>query len=92
MPESPPIQSPLMTAREAALYLGVSVSWCYHELKAYVPHVKIGHCLRYRREDIDRYIASRVNPPSPLTRDIKSNVSLRELLGRGKRLPKTKQA
>ena len=46
-------------------------------MKSLIPHDKIGGALRFRKEDIDRYIASQtVNPVN--VRDIRSPISLRE--------------
>ncbi len=71
--------SPLLSVAEAAIYLGMSKDWVYGQLKALIPHVKIGGALKFRREDLDRYIASQtVAPMNP--RDIRSPVSLRELM------------
>ena len=71
------ISSPLLSVKEAAAYLGMSKDWVYDRLKSLIPHVKIGGALRFRKGDIDRYIASRtVAPLSP--KDIRSPISLRE--------------
>ena len=71
--------SPLLSVAEAAAYLGMSKDWVYERLKALVPHVKIGGALKFRREDLDRYIASQTVAPMN-TRDIRSPVSLREVM------------
>ena len=78
--------SPLFSVPEAAAYLGMSKYWVYERLKALVPHVKIGGALKFRKEDLDRYIASQTVAPMN-TRDIRSPVSLRELI-REPRRPK----
>jgi excisionase family DNA binding protein len=71
--------SPLFSVAEAAIYLGMSKDWVYERLKALVPHVKIGGALKFRKEDLDRYITSQiVAPMNP--RDIRSPVSLRQLM------------
>ena len=73
------ISSPLLSVKEAAAYLRMSKDWVYENLKKSILHVKIGGALRFRKEDIDRYIASRtVAPLSP--KDIRSPISLRELV------------
>ena len=73
------VSSPLFSVAEAAIYLGMSKDWVYERLKALVPHVKIGGALKFRKEDLDRYITSQiVAPMNP--RDIRSPVSLRELI------------
>ena len=69
--------SPLLSVKEAAAYLGMSKDWVYERLKSLIPHVKIGGALRFRKEDIDRYIASRTFAPLN-TKDIRSPISLRE--------------
>ena len=73
------IDSPLLSVKDAAAYLGMSKDWVYERLKALVPHVKIGGALKFRREDLDRYIASQTVAPMN-TRDIRSPVSLREVV------------
>ena len=82
------IGSPLLSVKEAATYLGMSKDWVYERLKTLIPHVKIGGSLKFRREDLDRYIASQTVAPMN-TRDIRSPVSLRELT-RGPRAKKTR--
>ena len=68
---------PLLSVKEAADYLGMSRDWVYERMKSLIPHDKIGGALRFRKEDIDRYIASQtVNPVN--VRDIRSPISLRE--------------
>ena len=68
---------PLLSVKEAAAYLGMSKDWVYENLKRLIPHVKIGGALRFRKEDIDRYIASQTVAPLN-TKDIRSPISLRE--------------
>ena len=71
--------SPLLSVAETANYLGMSRDWVYERLKALVPHVKIGGALKFRREDLERYIASRTVTPMN-TQDIRSPHLLRELM------------
>ena len=59
--------------------LGISKDWIYERLKALVPHVKIGGTLKFRREDLDRYIASQTVAPMNI-RDVKSPANLREVM------------
>jgi len=73
------VESPLFSVSEAAAYLGMSKDWIYEHLKTLIPHVKIGGALRFRKEDIDRYIAMQTVPPINV-RDIKTAISLRELM------------
>jgi hypothetical protein len=42
-------------------------------------HVKIGGALKFRKEDMDRYIASQIVAPMNV-RDVKSPANLRELM------------
>ncbi len=73
------VTSPLLSVSETANYLGMSRDWVYERLKALVPHVKIGGSLKFRREDLERYIASRTVTPMN-TQDIRSPHLLRELM------------
>ena len=70
---------PLLSVKEAADYLGMSRDWVYERMKSLIPHDKIGGALRFRKEDIDRYIASQTVAPLN-TKDIRSPISLRELI------------
>ena len=79
MKAEPGVTSPLFSVAEAAIYLGMSKDWVYERLKAMIPHVKIGGALKFRKEDLDRYIASQIVAPMN-TRDIRSPISLRELM------------
>ena len=71
--------SPLLSVKEAAVYLGMSKDWVYERLKSLIPHVKIGGTLKFRREDLDRYIASQTVAPMNI-RDVKSPANLREVM------------
>ena len=56
-------QSDLLTRREAAAYLGVTPETLavWHCTKRYpIPVVKIGRLAKYRKADLDAFIASRV--------------------------------
>ena len=75
----PGVTSPLFSVAEVAIYMGMSKDWVYERLKTLITHVKIGGALKFRREDLDRYIASQTIAPMN-TRDIRSPVSLRELM------------
>lgn len=53
----------LLTQAEAARYLGVPESWIrYKWSRRELPAVKLGHHLRFRREDLDREVAEHVVP------------------------------
>lgn len=73
---------PILSVKETSVYLGMSMQWCYGTLKRLIPHVKVGGALKFRKEDLDRYIESQTFQPMEM-RDVKSYVSLKELL-RGK--------
>jgi excisionase family DNA binding protein len=79
MKADPGVTSPLFSVAEAAIYLGMSKDWVYERLKALIPHVKIGGALKFRKEDMDRYIASQTIVPMNI-RDVKSPANLRELM------------
>jgi excisionase family DNA binding protein len=79
MKVDPGVTSPLFSVAETAIYLGMSKDWVYERLKAMIPHVKIGGALKFRREDLDRYIASQIVAPMNI-RDIKSPTNLREVM------------
>jgi excisionase family DNA binding protein len=48
--------SPLLSVKEAAAYLRVSVSWVNQTLKKLCPARKIGRNVRYLKDDLDRLI------------------------------------
>jgi excisionase family DNA binding protein len=73
------VNSPLFSVAETAIYLGMSKDWVYERLKAMIPHVKIGGALKFRKEDMDRYIASQTIAPMNV-HDVKSPANLRELM------------
>jgi len=73
------VNSPLFSVSEAAVYLGMSKDWVYGHLKTLIPHVKIGGALKFRKEDLDSYIASQTVAPMNM-RDIRSPISLREVM------------
>ena len=45
-----------LTVKEAAQYIGMSVSWLHH---SDVPRVRLGAAVRYLRADLDAYLAQR---------------------------------
>jgi excisionase family DNA binding protein len=48
-----------LTAEEVAELLGVTVAWVYAQSRAgAIPTVKLGRYYRYRREAIERWIAT----------------------------------
>jgi predicted DNA-binding transcriptional regulator AlpA len=48
----------LLSAREAAAFLGMSLSWVY---QSDVPHSHLGRRRLYRRQDLDDYVARRLS-------------------------------
>ena len=89
MKVDPEVTSPLFSVVETAIYLGMSKDWVYERLKTLIPHVKIGGALKFRKEDLDRYIASQIIAPMNV-RDVKSPANLREVM-RESRLQDTHQ-
>ena len=79
MKVDPGVSSSLFSVPEAAIYLGMSKDWVYERLKTLIPHVKIGGALKFRKEDMDRYIASQTVAPMNV-RDVKSPFDLREIM------------
>lgn len=58
------MQTPLLTTKEAARLLGLSKSFLERDrwAGAKVPFIRVGsRSVRYRREDLDRYLASRTH-------------------------------
>jgi len=52
----------LLTRKQAANYLGIAASTLaiWASVKRYnLPYIKIGHLVKYRRKDLDAFIASR---------------------------------
>jgi hypothetical protein len=76
--------SPLFSIGETAAYLKKKDQWCARILRRFIPIVKVGGTPMYRKEDIDRYIMSQLQHPVDI-RDVKSTVSLKELI-RGNRI------
>jgi excisionase family DNA binding protein len=52
--------TPLLTAREVARQLGVSVAWVLQHAsgtrKPVIPSIKMGKSVRFRQSDIDRFV------------------------------------
>ncbi|OFC38308.1 helix-turn-helix domain-containing protein [Acidithiobacillus caldus] len=50
----------LLTTREAAAYLRLSVSWLNHDrvCQGRIPFIRIGRLIRYRKADLDEFIRS----------------------------------
>jgi excisionase family DNA binding protein len=47
-----------LTKDEAAKYLGVTLGWIREAMeRGRIPYYKFGHYVRFRREDLDEYIA-----------------------------------
>jgi len=67
--------SPLLSLEETASYLGMSKQWCYQRLKKFCAYVKIGGTLKFRKENLDRFIESQRCLPLE-ARDVKSFIGL----------------
>jgi predicted DNA-binding transcriptional regulator AlpA len=48
--------APLLTVKEAAAYLQMSVSWVNQTLRKFCPARKIGGRVKYLKDDLDRFI------------------------------------
>ena len=58
--EKPTVQPAALSTREAAAYLAISTVTLARLTKAgELPHLRIGRAIRYRREDLDNFLASR---------------------------------
>ncbi len=64
------VNSPLLTDKDAAAYLGlrnVGTLAVWRSTKRYpIPFIRIGRSIRYRREELDKFLASRAVTPSAL--------------------------
>lgn len=61
--------TPLLTADQAALLLGVPESWVReHARLGDLPHRRIGKHLRFTEDDIAAYIAASAHGPQPVKR------------------------
>ena len=57
-------KDPLLSKAEAAAILGVKERWITHSVaERRLPYVKVGRLVRFRRSDLDAYIASNVVEP-----------------------------
>ena len=55
----------LLTEREAAAYLGVNTHWMKRaRFERDFPHVKLGRLVRYKKADLDAYIAANTHGAS----------------------------
>jgi excisionase family DNA binding protein len=59
---------PLLTIREVSQLTGLSVGTLYHMISdRRIPVVRISaRCVRFRRSDIEEWIAGKVIPPEPV--------------------------
>lgn len=73
------ISSPLLSVKDAAAYLGMSRDWAYENMKKLIPHVKIGGALRFRKEDVDRYINRLLHVRPKETWNLKTDNSARTI-------------
>jgi len=55
---------PLLTVHEVATWLRMSASWvhkhCNRERRPYLPSIKLGGALRFRRQDIEKWLDERL--------------------------------
>lgn len=68
-----PLQK-LLTPREVASWLDVSVDWVQDHATAKeprIPSLRMGKLLRFRREDIEAFIANRAQRQPAFTRDLR---------------------
>ena len=76
--------APLLSKKEAAAYLHMSVSWVNQTLNKLCPARKIGGWVKYLKDDLDRFIERSVT----FQTETHMNKSLVEIEGRhGKALP-----
>jgi excisionase family DNA binding protein len=59
------IVNDLLTAKETSKMLGVKIQTlaCWRMKKEFLPFCRIGRLIRYRKEDIERWIEKRVISP-----------------------------
>jgi excisionase family DNA binding protein len=75
------MQSELVSADEAAKFLGVSAGTLavWRSTKRYfLPFVKMGHLVRYRQSDLSEFILRRVVNMPPKTGEVRRGRSNRE--------------
>ncbi len=57
--------SRLLEADDVARYIGMTTDWIYREVRAgRMPHIRLGRCVRFRRESIDAWLAARERGPA----------------------------
>lgn len=59
------VNAPLLSAKEAADYLSVSISWLY---RSDVPYVRLHRGKKYRQVDLARYVEARVSHGAEVAR------------------------
>jgi len=68
-------QEKLLTPREVASWLDVSVDWVQDHAttkEPQIPSLRIGKLLRFRRKDVEAFITDRVQRrPAAFTRDLR---------------------
>lgn len=53
------VEDPLLTRAEVAEMLGTTARWVG---RGYLPHIKLGKLVRYRRSDVLAYIEAQAHP------------------------------
>jgi len=57
---APPIPKTVLTSREAAAFLSISLPTLYRQTKAgFLAHVRIGRAIRYRMEDLEAFLSEK---------------------------------
>lgn len=51
------IESPLLTRKQAALYLNVGERWMQRARTHHIPFIKMGKSVYFKISDLDKYIA-----------------------------------
>ena len=57
----------LLEAEDVARYIGMTADRVYREVRAgRMPHIRLGRYVRFRRESVDAWLASRERGPAPV--------------------------
>lgn len=60
----------LWSKEDVAAFLGMGPDWVYRRASdGTLPHLKLGHIVRFRREDIEAWVKSQVEKSAPLPQD-----------------------
>jgi excisionase family DNA binding protein len=62
------MSAPLLDARQAAELLNVPASWVLSQARAdRIPHVRLGHYVRFDAAELERWWRERLQGPAPAT-------------------------